>query len=370
MAEDLGKSLLAEVEEVGLDELLSTLRKQDDSVPTYFGLLQVDRLISTVAASKSGVAKGSPSQPVVELTSTASGGGKTHILYCLTAIAVCPKSSGGNEACAIILDADGTFSVDRLAQQIRKRLTANRTTSNPEEHSDTELDDATFSCLKHVHLFRPQSLTSTIRTLEALSSHLFNPTNHHSYDRAVGFIALDSLSTFYWQQRSAEEEAALHALTEPPQPPAHQPPSSKPYQHLTTALQDATRTFSCPAIFTTWHSGPTPQLHSQGPGTQSLRPALPVPTAQLPLLLRLIVRRKPVRKFPIGMSIQEALREAEDRQRAVEEGRFECFVNEWGVEERTLQRLSQSGTGTTGFGFRIGRDGVDVESKGEYGGEM
>lgn len=306
------------------------------------------------------MAKGSPSQPVVELTSTASGGGKTHILYCLTAIAVCPKSSGGKEACVIILDTDGTFSVDRLAQQIKKHLTPNRTTSSLEEHSDTDLDDAIFSCLKHVHLFRPQSLTSTILTLEDLTSHLFNPTDHHSYDRTVGFIALDSLSTFYWQQRSAEEEAALHALTEPPQSPAQQPPSSKPYQHLTTALRDATLTFSCPAIFTTWHLGPTSQ--NQGPEPhRSLRPALPLPTSQLPLL-RLIVQRKPVRKFPVGMSIQEALREAEDRQRAVEEGRFECFVNEWGVEERTLQRLSQSGTGTTGFGFRIGADGVDVDA--------
>ncbi|KAI7306936.1 hypothetical protein KC315_g14001 [Hortaea werneckii] len=358
MAGDLGKSLLAEVEEVGLDELLSTLRKQDDTIPTYFGLSQLDRLIRTIASSKPAVAKDSLSQPVVELTSTASGGGKTHILYSLTAIAVCPKSSGGREACAIILDTDGTFSVDRLAQQIKKHLTPDRTTSSLEEHSDTDLDDAIFSCLKHVHLFRPQSLTSTILTLEDLPSHLFNPTNHHSYDRTVGFIALDSLSTFYWQQRSAEEEATLHALTEPPS--SHQPPSSKPYQHLTTALRTATRTFSCPAIFTTWHLGPTSQ--NQGPEPhRSLRPALPVPTSQLPLL-RLIVRRKPVRKFPVGMKIQEALREAEDRQRAVEEGRFECFVNEWGVDERTLQRLSQSGTGTAGFGFRIGADGVDVDA--------
>ncbi|RMY60831.1 hypothetical protein D0865_01318 [Hortaea werneckii] len=361
MAEDLGKSLLAEVEEVGLDELLSTLRKQDDTIPTYFGLSQLDRLIRTIATSKSAVAKGSPSQPVVELTSTASGGGKTHILYCMTAIAVCPKSSGGREACAIILDTDGTFSVDRLAQQIRKHLTTNRITSNPEEHCDTDLDDAIFSCLKHVHLFRPQSLTSTIRTLEDLPSHLFDQTRHHSYDRTVGFIALDSASSFYWQHRSVEEEAALHALTEPPQSPAHQPPSSKPYQHLTTALRNATKTFSCPAVFTTWHLGPTPPTPNQAPGTRSLRPALPVPTPQLPLLLRLIVQRKPVRKFPFGMSIEEALREAGDRQRAVEEGRFECFVNEWGMKERTLQRLSRSEMGT-GFGFRIGRDGVDIDA--------
>ncbi|KAI7082143.1 hypothetical protein KC356_g8616 [Hortaea werneckii] len=366
MAEHLGKTLLAEVEEVGLDELLNTIRVQDNTVPTYFGLAHVDRLIETIAASKPAVAKGIPPQPVIELTSTASGGGKTHFLYYLTAIAVCPRFSGGREACAVILDTDGTFSVDRLAQQIRKHLTTNRTTSNPEEHSNTDLDDIIFSCLKHIHLFRPQSLTSTIHTLESLPSYLFDQTRHHSYDRAVGFIALDSASTFYWQHRSDEEEAALHTLTDPPSP--HQPPSHKTpnyYYRLTTALRNATRTFSCPAIFTSWHLGPTPPIPSQGPESRSLRPALPAPLSQLPLL-RLIVQRKPVRKFPVGMSIAEALREAEARQRAVEEGRFECIVNEWGMDERTVERLSRSKEGM-GFGFRKGADGVEVESDGVDG---
>ncbi|RMY85067.1 hypothetical protein D0861_06646 [Hortaea werneckii] len=365
MAEQLGKTLFAEVEEVGLDELLNTIRVQDDTTPTYFGLSHVDRLIKTIAASKPAVAKGIPPQPVIELTSTASGGGKTQILYYLTAIAVCPRSSGGREACAVILDTDGTFSVDRLAQQIRKHLTTDRTTPNPEGHSNTDLDDIIFSCLKHIHLFRPQSLTSTIHTLEDLPSHLFDQTRHHSYNRIVGFIALDSASTFHWQHRSDEEEAALHALTDPHSP--HQPPSHKPsnYHHLTTALRNATRTFSCPAIFTSWHLGPTPPIPSQGPESRSLRPALPAPLSQLPLL-RLIVQKKPVRKFPVGMSVQEALREAEARQRAVEEGRFECIVNEWGMDERTVERLSRSKEGM-GFGFRIGADGVEVESDGQHG---
>ena len=207
-------------------QLLNTLRTRDDIVPTYFGLSQLDRLIKTIVSSKSAVAKGTPPQPVVELTSTASGGGKTHILYSLIAIAVCPKSLGGREACVVVLDTDGTFSVDRLAQQIRKHLTTNRTTSNAEEHADTDVDDIIMSSLKHVHLFRPQSLASTIRTLEDLPSHLFDQTRHHSYDRVVGFIALDSASTFHWQTRSDEEEATLLAPTEPQSPhhPSPYPP--------------------------------------------------------------------------------------------------------------------------------------------------
>ncbi|KAI6854033.1 hypothetical protein KC343_g9627 [Hortaea werneckii] len=369
MAENLGKTLLAEVEEVGLDELLNTLRTRDDIVPTYFGLSQLDRLIKTIVSSKSAVAKGTPPQPVVELTSTASGGGKTHILYCLIAIAVCPKSLGGREACVVVLDTDGTFSVDRLAQQIRKHLTTNRTTSNAEEHADTDVDDIIMSSLKHVHLFRPQSLASTIRTLEDLPSHLFDQTRHHSYDRVVGFIALDSASTFHWQTRSDEEEATLLAPTEPQSP--HHPPSSNTsnYHHLTTALREATQTFSCPAIFTSWHLGPNPHLNTQGPDPRSLRPPLPAPLSQFPLL-RLVVQRKPVRKFPVGMSIAEALCEADARQRAVDEGRFECVVNEWGMDERMVERVSRSGRGGMGWGFRVGAEGTEVESDGVYDEEM
>ncbi|GAB1734755.1 hypothetical protein NU195Hw_g9t1 [Hortaea werneckii] len=368
MAEDLGKTLLAEVEEVGLDELLSTLRTRDNITPTHFGLSQLDRLIRTIVSSKSAVAKGNPPQAVVELTSTASGGGKTHILYYLITIAVCPKSSGGREACVVILDTDGTFSVDRLAQQIRKHLTTNRTTSNAEEHPDKDVEDIIFSCLKHVHLFRPQSLSSTIRTLEDLPSHLFDQTRHHSYDRVVGFIALDSASTFHWQTRCDEEEAALLASTEPQSP--SQTPSSKPpsFQQLTTALRKATQTFSCPAIFTSWHLGPTTHLNTQGPDPRSLRPPLPAPLSQIPLL-RFIVQRKRVRKFPVGMSITEALREADARQRAVEEGRFECVVNEWGMDARTVERVSRS-AGGMGWEFRIGADGTEVESDGQQGEEM
>jgi DNA-repair protein XRCC2 len=50
------------------------------------------------------------------------------------------------------------------------------------------------------------------------------------------------------------------------------------------------------------------------------------------------------------------LREAAVRQKAVEEGKFECFVNEWGLEERLLRRLNGGG-----FGFRIVDDGLLVE---------
>ena len=63
-----------------------------------------------------------------------------------------------------------------------------------------------------------------------------------------------------------------------------------------------------------------------------------------------------MRKFPPGISVQDARREAEERFKAVEEGRFECFVDGWGVDERRL------GEGR-GFGFRLLGEGLVVEEE-------
>jgi DNA-repair protein XRCC2 len=52
------------------------------------------------------------------------------------------------------------------------------------------------------------------------------------------------------------------------------------------------------------------------------------------------------------------LREAGERQKAVAEARFECFVNEWGLDERLLRRLNGSN-----LEFRILNDGLLVEEK-------
>lgn len=56
------------------------------------------------------------------------------------------------------------------------------------------------------------------------------------------------------------------------------------------------------------------------------------------------------------ISVESAQREARDRLKAVEEGKFECFVNEWGVDERSLRRLQSAGGG---FEFKILEDGAD-----------
>lgn len=289
---------------------------------------------------------------MIELTSTAPGGGKTHLLYLFTALAILPSRVGGSEACVVIIDTDGAFSVPRLAQQVRDLF---------KKHSDVIVDvDAgadLLIALKHVHIFSPQSLASTTATLDSLPTYLFDKSRHYSFDRPVGFIALDSAAAFYWQAKAEEEDAALLSATTTSG--AHKPQSKPaPYAQLTTSIKSASVALCCPVIFTAWHLGPVPPTaHHHGPGSNSLRPSVPSPLSQVPTV-RLIVQRVPVRKFPAGISIAEAQREAEDRQKAVEEGKFECVVNEWDVDERTLQRLQAVGAG---FGFSIREEGVIME---------
>ncbi|KAF2169935.1 hypothetical protein M409DRAFT_19552 [Zasmidium cellare ATCC 36951] len=343
-AEDLGKRLLAEVqvEEVGLDEILSTLRLDDASTRSYFGLPTLDSLVQTAIDLRASTTKAQPTAPIIELTSTSPASGKTHLLYHLTALAVLPTSLGGHQACVAIIDADNKFSIPRLAQHMA-RLCHSKTTS-PEA-----LQATITTSLTHIHIFHPQSLPSTIATVQSLQSYLFNANRHHSFDRAVAFIALESAAAFYWQAKSDAEEASLH--------PSSAQPSG--YVQLAGALKNAGRILNTPILFTCWDMSSAKKGSSFGQDIRSYRSSLPPPWQTLPTL-RLVVRRIPVRKLPVEIGVEEALREGEMRQKVVELGRFECFVNEWGLDERSMQRFQANGGG---FEFRIRGDGVHFDEE-------
>ena len=273
--------------------------------------------------------------------SFAPDSGELHLLYHLCAQAVLPYDLSGKEACVVVLDMDGTFSVPRLVNQTQDQLRQRGT-------EIAEVEDLALRTLQHVHVFRPQSLDSASATLDALADYLFDQGRHYSFDRLVAFVALSSCSVFYWQDRLDMENAAFHAATSsaPNKPKA--PPSN--YVQLSTSLKAAIGLLRCPAIITTWHLGPMPQP----PNQRSLRPSIPT----LQPTLRLVIHRLPVRKFPANISIEEALRQTDDRQKAIEEGSIECFVNEWNLDERTLQVLQKV---DLAFGIRITDNGVTVD---------
>ncbi|KAK4504209.1 hypothetical protein PRZ48_005125 [Zasmidium cellare] len=340
-AEDLGKRLLAEVEEVGLDEILNTLRLTDPSTPSHFSLPPLDNLIQTAIDLKAPTTKTQPTPPIIELLSPSPGSGKTHLLYHLAALAVLPTTHGGRQSTAVIIDADGKFSIPRLVQQMSLLC---------KTHHPQDRESVIATSLKHVHTFHPQSLPSLLATLTSLPTYLFNANRHYSFDRAVGFIALDSAAAFYWQAKCDAEEASLLKDSSPP----------KGYVQLAGALKNVGRVLNAPVVFSSWNMNSVKKNPSLGPDVRAYRSSLPPPWSTLPTL-RLVVRRIPVRKLPVEIGVEEALREGEMRQRVVEQGRFEVLVNEWGLEERAAQRLGG------GFDFRIREDGVQFEEEGKDG---
>ena len=282
--------------------------------------------------------------------SLAPGGDKTHVLYHLCALAVLPKTFGGKQACAVIVDTDGKFSVSRLAAQLEQLLREHHTPEAPAETTSTAIEEELLAALRHIHIFRPPSLPSAIATLDSLQTYLFDKARHYSFDRQVAFIAIDSASSFYWQDRAETEDAAFVASTSTSTTGSKVPALQSAYVQLATSLRNTTQTFSCPAIITAWHLNNLPPSNA----SRGYRPQLPA----LQPTLRLVMRRLPVRKFPPGISLEQALREAGDRQKAVEEAKFECFVNEWGMDERVLQALQRVGGG---FDFTVEEDGVSME---------
>jgi DNA-repair protein XRCC2 len=302
-------------------QILQTIRFRHDPEPTRIGLPALDKIINAAILDKSNP----PAvPPIIEIASQAPGSGTTHIIYLLTATAVLPTSLGGEESCVAILDTDNTFSVPRLVQQLRLAL--------PPDTPPSTIATA----LSHVHIFRPQSLTCLHATLQSLPEY-FLRGSHQSTRRPLSFLALDSLTAFHWQTKAAEEDRAFANQHPPVSEPSEINPTSAgeaataPHPDLPTLLKTTTTTLSTPLLLTS---------HSL---------AINTPRSALPTL-RFTVSRCAVRNFPPAISVVEALREAGDRQRAVE-------ASSWEV------RVADSGSlRGKGFDFRIGSEGVRVES--------
>lgn len=319
----------------------------------------------------------------------ASGAGKTHLLYHLIAGTILPLSHGGQQACAVLLDLDGNFSVLRLAQQMlfevadfrRRHREQQQQVPEPEQEEPSEATashetsdyETIRTAMHHLHILHPQSLPATISQLRGLSSYLMSPSAHPSFERTVGLLALDSVSAFYWQTRAEAEDAALLAATT--KTTTVTASSTPGYGELAAAIRDVQEEFRCPVVVTSRHipggSARFQKTHSEAPGNTagglpgglaSKLPTLPrIWLTSLPAI-RLLVRRPPVRRVPVTVTkfggVAEARRESDKRQVVVDRGRFECVlgVGMGIVEERALGRVRS--LGKDGFTFWIGAEGV------------
>jgi hypothetical protein len=250
-------------------------------------------------------------QPVIEICSEESGTGKTHLLYLIITMAILPQYFAdvlldGKNSAVILLDTEGRFSIQRLAEIMQEYIIT-------KESEIQNMPELITNSLQHVHIFRPQTMESTLATLSSVHSYI-NKQSHQSSQLPLHSIIIDSASTFYWQDRAEEDTAQLASLEQ--NSSATSPTRPNSYSALVQSLRKLSQLFSC-AIIATTHAF---SFNKSEPGSTILR-TLPSPWASFPTI-RLLLTREAVRKFARGMSVEEALKEQTGRQMVVEKARF------------------------------------------------
>ncbi|KAK2759938.1 hypothetical protein FQN54_002674 [Arachnomyces sp. PD_36] len=380
-AEAIGESLLAEVREESLNELLNDFNKTyPHRKPTNLGIEPLDELLQIFhgGSAQPRPDRGDPSErtaadigqrraelnkeTVVEITSPYSGCGKSHLLYYMVAIAILPPSFNdialnGAESAVVFLDTDGRFDVYRL-RDIMVDIVRHKSPHPPgtaeSGTSIREVEAMIRDCLHHIHLFRPQSSESLLSTINNLEHHLLHSTDHVSTNRPLHSILLDSANTFYWQDRFQDDFARISTSATGPTTQRHKRPQKQAIKH---SLRNLQMLFSCAVIYTTW--GLSPQSRHQA-GVLSFPPWWhDFPT------LRLVVDRDTIRPFGSDMTVDEALRDAQVRHAVVSKGKFSGWVNPWGKNEWASdipEQLSRT-EGKGLFSFWITRDGVAFDQR-------
>jgi hypothetical protein len=172
---------------------------------TLLGIPALDRLVGMVL----GPQDGSPAAgPVVEITSTSTAAGKTHVLYYIAALSTLPAqhagvSLHGKSAAIVVFDTDGRFDVHRLRLIMNSHILAcfSAAAAASSLPSTEELDTLTTAALEHIHIFRPQSSREMMEILKTLPAYLFDFSCHHSAHRRLDALLVDGISAFYWQDR-------------------------------------------------------------------------------------------------------------------------------------------------------------------------
>ncbi|OOQ84540.1 rad51 family DNA repair protein [Penicillium brasilianum] len=374
------------------EEMILPRDAQDDPTATYGEVpAQVGPEPSSNVLFSSSAPRNKRPSPVVEISSSLSGAGKTQLLYYMAARAILPRtyggvSIGGLDAAVVWMDADDRFDVYRLQNVATGILRRARESTDDETldqdsglFSDAQLTEILSSVLQHVHVFRPQSSSALLATLCTLDDYLYDLSRHHSASRPLHMLVIDSATAFFWQDKLRDEVARTQEIGRP-RPEFDQKREMKQIFHLSdlyaqivNELKRLQGQFGCAVVYTTTVSSGRPPASSTGgqsgplgpydrppSQTPSLRPALPAPWGTFPVL-RLVVHRDAVRPFPPAMSAHDARRDAPMRQRVVAQGKFSAWVNAWGREEwprRVVDGVNWYNGGC--FSFYVRADGVEI----------
>lgn len=337
------------------------------------GITQLDEIVDLFHQRQ--VIDGHQKNPVVEITSPASGDGKTSLLYYITALATLPVQYGGKGGAVIYIDADHRFSAARLRDVALSYLRKRRTDDLFVDESNLDLDVVVEESLLHVHVFRPKSSQSLLATVQSLEGYLLDTARHKSGEREVRGVVLDSASAFYWQDRREAEILSIPGALEEIRKKAAAAAAGggdarilpRPVmgiaQDTVKTLRKLQDTFYCPVYYTVCGHHRVQRQNRGGMSMMSFKPFLPRPWPGFPTL-RLVVRRDPVRPFVPYISPDQAQEEAGHRQEVVERGKFSGWIDPFGKEEWPAHIIESTDSldGKGGFSFTVTEEGVDFHS--------
>jgi DNA-repair protein XRCC2 len=189
---------------------------------------------------------------VIEIQGPAASG-KTHLLYHLIITCILPSfhaSShiGGWEKRAIVFDTDGTFHVRRLRTLLLARLDRLLHLNSNEENAALVIEELVDEALQKVHIFHPNSSAQLAATLTYLPVY----QTVHFRDVGIGFLCVDSISSFYWPDRFTDEQMRPAAV-----PVSNTTISWVPtLQHVLLALHNFRLSHGPVTVLTNWGLNP------------------------------------------------------------------------------------------------------------------
>ena len=243
------------------------------------------------------------SKDVVEIQGPSVG--KSHLLMHFIMTCVLPVSHlgvplHGWDKSTILIDLDNTFDVHRFRHLLRSRIGAHV------PDSDENLDLFVGLMLRKLHIFRPESSVQFALTAA-------NILNYHSSNMSkdeIGLVAIDSLSSFYWQDRFLGEQLRDGRLSG--------------IERALNSLEQIRQSHGSVIIYTNWglpstrqvpqnnlpfYAQHVPQLHSPfGGEPQASAPILPV---TYHLTLRAVAMPKISSDVPVGRLLED--RQVSDR---------------------------------------------------------
>jgi DNA-repair protein XRCC2 len=205
--------------------------------------------------------------------------GKTHLLYHLLITAITPsehstlKSNGWDKA-AVIFDTDGTFDIRRFHELLVNRLLLVLPTGSTPAGLKTLAQDLAITVVAKLHIFRPTSSVQLATSLTNLPAYLIA----HLPDDEIGFLAIDSISSFYWPDRFTLEQISSSGNTARAKYRA-----ASPLHHVLVALQKFRLSHGPVIAVTNWGLNPvTKPTRDSAPTTFYKQHLYPFPAMPKP----------------------------------------------------------------------------------------